>query len=405
MPPAAPPVGGGFSPLDEELGLLPGKFSPSLVESAVRLGTWLPFAPSAAFLTYFTHTAVSPATVRRLTEQAGAAYVAEQTAQVEALEETLPAGPVAPERLQVSVDGAMVPLVGGEWAEVKTLAVGEVAVPPQVPAPEDWEGHTTHLSYFSRLADSETFGRVATVETQRRGVETAAVVIGVVDGAEWCQPFLDLHRPDCVRVLDFPHALEHLSAAAQATFGPGTAETSAWLETQIQTLKTGDPDEVLTALRVLPVETATQPEAAAQVREETVGYLAKRREQICYAAFQAQGYPIGSGCVESANKLLVEARMKGAGMHWARAHVNPLLALRSVACNDRWAEAWPPITTRLRAMPVERWRARRRVPEPLPAPRPARSPTVIDGRPTREHPWKKYPLLRGSRRFTPGAEI
>ena len=28
--------------------------------------------------------------------------------------------------------------------------------------------------------------------------------------------------------------------------------------------------------------------------------------------------PIGSGTVESANTLVVEARLKGAGMHWAR---------------------------------------------------------------------------------------
>jgi hypothetical protein len=32
--------------------------------------------------------------------------------------------------------------------------------------------------------------------------------------------------------------------------------------------------------------------------------------------------------VESATKLVVEARLKGAGMHWAEAHGNPLLALR-----------------------------------------------------------------------------
>lgn len=393
-------MGGGFSPLDEELGLVPGKLSPSLVESAVRLGTWLPFAPGAQFLAFFTHTEVSPTLVRRLTERAGAAYVDEQTAQVAVLEDHLPAAPPGPERLQVSVDGAMVPLVGGEWAEAKTMALGAVAVPPAVPVAADWDVHTTDLSYFSRLTDAETFGRLATVETHRRGVETAGVVIGVVDGAEWCQQFLNLHRPDCVRILDFPHAVEHLSAAAQATFGSGSAETSAWLETQVQTLKTGTPEDVVAALRGLPVQDAAQPESARMVRDETANYLDKRRDQIRYATFQAQGYPIGSGIVESANKLVVEARLKGAGMHWQRTHVNPLLALRTVACSDRWGGAWPQITSRLRAVPVERWRQRHAGPAPVPAPRPVRPPTVIDGRPTKEHPWKKYPLLRGSRPYT-----
>ncbi len=35
---------------------------------------------------------------------------------------------------------------------------------------------------------------------------------------------------------------------------------------------------------------------------------------IRYARFRAQGYPIGSGSVESANKLVVQSRMKQAGM-------------------------------------------------------------------------------------------
>jgi hypothetical protein len=35
---------------------------------------------------------------------------------------------------------------------------------------------------------------------------------------------------------------------------------------------------------------------------------------IRYASFRAQGSPIGSGSVESANKLVVQSRMKQAGM-------------------------------------------------------------------------------------------
>jgi hypothetical protein len=47
---------------------------------------------------------------------------------------------------------------------------------------------------------------------------------------------------------------------------------------------------------------------------------------------------LGSG--ESANKNVVEVRLKGTGMHWERNHVNPLLALRTTVCNDRWREMW-----------------------------------------------------------------
>lgn len=44
--------------------------------------------------------------------------------------------------------------------------------------------------------------------------------------------------------------------------------------------------------------------------------------------------------VESANKLVVEARLKGSGMRWKRMHVNPMLALRNGVCNERWQETW-----------------------------------------------------------------
>jgi hypothetical protein len=53
----------------------------------------------------------------------------------------------------------------------------------------------------------------------------------------------------------------------------------------------------------------------------------------------ADGWPIGRGMAESANKLVGEDRLKGAGMHSAEANVNGLLALRNAVCNDRWARA------------------------------------------------------------------
>jgi hypothetical protein len=199
----------GFFPLDEELGLLPGSLSPSLVESIVRLGTWMPFEPTRQMLWHFTKVTVSEATVRRNTEKAGASYVAVQTEQLAALEKELPEAEEGPEIQQMSVDGAYVRLRGkDEWAEVKTLAIGTVAE-PELNRQGEWEVHTQELSYFSRLADHETFGRLATVETHRRGTEKAGVVCGVVDGAEWEQKFLDLHRPDAVRILDFRHAANY----------------------------------------------------------------------------------------------------------------------------------------------------------------------------------------------------
>jgi hypothetical protein len=45
---------------------------------------------------------------------------------------------------------------------------------------------------------------------------------------------------------------------------------------------------------------------------------------------------------------VVEARLKGAGMHWAERHVNPMLALRNIICSDRWKEEWSKIEVGIR---------------------------------------------------------
>ena len=423
-------MGRVFSPLDEELALLPGALTPGLQEGLVRLGAWLPFAKAAEMLAYFTQVRVSEATARRTTEAAGAAYVAVQTAQVAAIERDQPAAPAGPALQYLSADGAMVALVGGAWAEVKTLAIGEVGEPA-------WEQgervvHTTALSYFSRLTDAATFTRLATVETHRRGTTTAQAVAAVMDGAEWEQGFTDQHRPDAVRILDCPHAIGYLAQAAQAGCGAGTLAATTWLETQRHELRHGDPHRVLDALRglrALVVSRGDAERAAVTTVTSSLEYLEKRAAQIRYAAFAAAGYPIASGATESANKLVVEARLKGAGMHWAPTHVNPMVALRTVATSDRWAEAWPQISARrrqhARGAAAARRRARRAgepappaaVPAPVALPVPVLTPAPgelggRDGlpaaaapapvsaaptgprRPAANHPWRRGHLSR-----------
>ena len=62
---------------------------------------------------YFRGVEVSEATLRRFTERAGQAYVESQTEEEEALESELPEAPPGPALQQLSVDGAMVPLLDG----------------------------------------------------------------------------------------------------------------------------------------------------------------------------------------------------------------------------------------------------------------------------------------------------
>jgi acyl-CoA synthetase (AMP-forming)/AMP-acid ligase II len=90
---------------------------------------------------------------------------------------------------------------------------------------------------------------------------------------------------------------------------------------------------------------------------QRLAYLDKRVAQMQYPRFREQGWPIGSGSGESANKLVVEERLKGPGMHWAVENVNPMLALRNAVCNDRWEESWAVIEGEQRRQMSERRQA------------------------------------------------
>lgn len=116
--------GAGRFPLDDELGLLPGTLSPRLQEAIVRLSTSLPFGQAVREVAWLLGVSLSERTAGRLTEQAGATSVRLQLAEVERLEREQPTPPTGPAIQQVSADGAMVPLVHGHWAEVKTVAIG-----------------------------------------------------------------------------------------------------------------------------------------------------------------------------------------------------------------------------------------------------------------------------------------
>jgi hypothetical protein len=396
-------VARAFFPLDEELRLLPGHLTPRLHEALVRLSTHIPsFAKASRELAWFTGVQLHPDTARARTEAAGAVLVAYETSQAARLLREQPAPACAPDRLLLSVDGAMVPLVHGQWTEVRTLAVGEVQ-PPQNTA-DGPVVHTTKLSYFSRRTDSATFGELATLELHRRGLEGARRVGAVVDGAVWCQSFVDLHCPEALRILDFAHAAEYLTTIAQTSGAGGPLLSPTQLVEWRDALKRKGPAAVLPQVRRLVESEANNAELAS-----SLAYLESREAQMDYPRFLAEGWPIGSGMVESANKLVVEDRLKGAGMHWADANVNPLLALRNAVCNDRWDESWAVIEREQRSQVAARrqercrTRAASRVKEAparaAPAPAPVR-PLVRPLEPevkSVHHPWKRAWSIRRQR--------
>jgi hypothetical protein len=410
-------VGKAFFPLDEELALLPGRLTPHAHECLVRFGAWIPFEKASKELAFVLKVAVSEPTTRRYAEAAGAAYEAHQDTAVERLEQETPLAAGGPQRMFFSVDGAMVPLVGGEWAEVKTLTIGEIEAP--VLEQGEWVVHSQEHSYFSRNAEANDFRRLALVETHQRGVEEAEVIAAVTDGAEWEQGFIDFHCPRAVRILDFPHAGERVSQIGQTLWGQDTDPTQTWLAEQLHSLKHTGPEALLSELKLLE-----QQHPNIEIIPKNLAYLEKRTDHMQYPVYRQQELPIGSGAMESGNKVVVEARLKGAGMHWAIPHVNPMLALRNMLCSDRWEEAWPQLTAVLRQQETQRRKAlhlKRKLlayQEPVQEPsaqtaalpqsaesapvslvKPTSEPVAKSSRPAPNHPWRRSPI--GKAKFWP----
>lgn len=292
----------------------------------------MPFEEAANELQATLGVQVSDSTVRRLTLQAG--VITEQIQTEQAQPHRCPSRfPFPLEestcRLAMSCDGGMVPLRGGVWAEVKTLVIGEVLAPSKQET-----ARTTAHSYFSRMTDAATFADLASMEIERRGIERAKEVCAVQDGAEWLQGFVDGHRPDAVRILDFAHAAEYLGQIAEQAHQAGHPLPKCWLPVLCHHLKHHGPSRVLVHLERLeqhrPLSSIT----------DALRYFRKRLPQMQYPQFLAERWPIGSGMVESAHKVVMQPRLKGAGMHWEPANVNPMLALRDALRNGRWKETW-----------------------------------------------------------------
>ena len=321
-------VESAFFPLDEQLGLLGGGLTPRGEETLVRLSSWMPYECARELLQEVVGIHISKASARRATMQTGEAGLMAWDAEVQQLQQETPPAPAGAEKQAMSADGAMVHLVGGEWSEVKTLALGEVT----------WtttgEVHTGHLSYCSRMTDAASFAQATLLHTHRQGLDQASEVCAVQDGAEWLQGLVDYHRADAVRILDFAHAAEYINDIGQLVLQAGGRLPVCWLQGVLHKLKHQGPSRVLEHLAWLAVR------YPSDLMQEKLAYLHKREAQMQYPTYQEGGWPIGSGSVESANKLVVEARLKGAGMRWHRHNVNPMLVLRNAVCNHEWKQTW-----------------------------------------------------------------
>src|SRR5215211_217812 len=145
---------------------------------------------------------------------------------------------------------------------------------------------------------------VALTRKQFAVLEVLVAAEGGVVSAEWCQSFIDYHYAATVRILDLPHACEYITLIGQSATADGRLLSAAECARLRHNLKHDGPAGVVAALRALVEGHGELPE-----RAKALAYLEKRQEQLQYPRFMAEGWPLGSGMVERANKLVVEERL------------------------------------------------------------------------------------------------
>lgn len=72
-------------------------------------------------------------------------------------------------------------------------------------------------------------------------------------------------------------------------------------------------------------------------------YVNNNRDKIDYAGYKEKGYYVGSGAIESGNKVVVQRRCKQAGMRWDERNAQYMLALRAKTESGQWAAKVVPL--------------------------------------------------------------
>jgi hypothetical protein len=233
----------------------------------------------------------------------------------------------------IGMDGTCLLMCEGGWREAM---VGTLAF-------YDDQGERQHTIY---LAATPEYGKATFLDRMEREIERIKAVypqaryVGLADGAVGNWEFLGRHTE--VQVIDFWHAAEYLSDAADALFARRPGEKRPWLEAACHRLKhePGAARQLTRDLKRLAAEKGVRehPDVGAAIT-----YFSNQSEagRMDYPPLVASHIPIGSGVTEAACKVLVKQRLCGSGMKWKEPGAAAVLSVRCLTyTTERWSEFW-----------------------------------------------------------------
>lgn len=250
-----------------------------------------------------------------------------------------------PERLQVapvwadhevvkgvSIDGGMVNIRQQGWKAMKVGAVYDVVLSLEYDKHSDEYAefaHADNIAYTAVLGDVAAFAPALWALAVQENVPTAHTSSVTSDGAEWIWNLVGDLFPDSCQIVDYFHALQHLALAAAALFPDKPAQAERWYADRQDDLFLGH-----IAAITAPLDQADLPEFSH--------YFHAHQRRMQYHQFREDGFPIGSGSVESTVKQF-KARLSGPGMRWTPDGAQRMLLIRAAVLDhsfdDRWLRA------------------------------------------------------------------
>lgn len=168
-------------------------------------------------------------------------------------------------------------------------------------------------------------------------IDQAQQVIFVADGAQEHWDYLahliealGLPPQQVVEVLDWAHAVEHLTTVADRCANWTAKQRQRWLKQQRTRLYRGQLEALIDEL------TALARGRRAKAIHTEIEYFHKHTARMRYQLFRKAHIPLGSGAVESAIRRLVNLRMKGPGIFWLEGNSERMLYLRCQLLSGRW---------------------------------------------------------------------
>jgi hypothetical protein len=246
-----------------------------------------------------------------------------------------------------SVDATGVPQQGphGEKVEGRMAYVGMIFNPlPDLERVFDGlpkPGTHMQARYVSGLYPLAEMGPLLRRQAAQVGMDKADIWIALTDGGNGLEAFMETNFPRVeVVILDFWHAAEYLTKLAQVLHANDEKKSQEQKEQWCRLLKEEGGTTMLSVLEQWDWP-AKVPGLKAAL-DEVMTYFRNQEHRMDYPTYEANGWYIGSGAVESACKTVVNQRMKGAGMRWGEIGSHEVCHVRALYRSERtqWQAFW-----------------------------------------------------------------